>query len=541
MVLAAGAGRRLAPYTDTLPKTLVPVDGDRTILDIALANLKAAGLDDVAVVTGYAAGAVEERKAALERRHGVRLELVFNEKAEIWNNAYSLWCARDLFREGVLLVNGDTVHPPSVEETLLANRGPDILLALDDVKPLADEEMKVHVEDGYMTRINKALDPSTSQGEYIGLTLIEPAAAGAAHRRPARDVGARPAALLRGRLPGVRRPRRQGRGRADRRGRLGGGRRPPRPRARAGDRLPLLTRMIGAPLHVDIGPGAVAQLAPLLADRRISSGGHVAVVVGPGLGEEIGELLRPQLENADITTVANGGVDDANRLAMRLRAGFYDALVGIGGGRTLDVGKLASTLSGLPMVAVATSLAHDGIASPVASLEEGGRKGSYGVQMPIALVVDLDYVKRSEPAMRRSGIGDVVSNLSAIADWRLAGAERGEPVDGLAVMFAQTAAKAILHRDDGIEDDDFLVALAEALVLSGLAMATAGSSRPAAAATTRSCTRSTTSTRAPRGTASSPARRRCSPRSCVGTSRWPGRSMPASRATDCRGCPGTSG
>jgi glycerol-1-phosphate dehydrogenase [NAD(P)+] len=246
--------------------------------------------------------------------------------------------------------------------------------------------------------------------------------------------------------------------------------------------LPLLTRMIGAPLHVDIGPGAVAQLAPLLADRRISSGGHVAVVVGPGLGEEIGELLRPELENADFAVVENGGVDEANQLAKRLRAGFYDALVGIGGGRTLDVGKLASTLSGLPMVAVATSLAHDGVASPVASLEEGGRKGSYGVQMPIALVVDLDYVRRSEPAMRRSGIGDVISNLSAIADWRLAGEERGEPVDGLAVMFAQTAAKAILHRGDGIDDDDFLVALAEALVLSGLAMATAGSSRPCSGA-----------------------------------------------------------
>jgi choline kinase len=180
MVLAAGAGRRLAPYTDTLPKTLVPVDGDRTILDIALGNLKAAGIDDVAVVTGYAAAAVQDRKAGLERRHGVTLELVFNEKAEIWNNAYSLWCARELFGEGVLLVNGDTVHPPSVEQTLLANRGPDILLALDDVKPLADEEMKVHVDgDGRMTRINKSLDPATAQGEYIGLTLIEPAAAAA--------------------------------------------------------------------------------------------------------------------------------------------------------------------------------------------------------------------------------------------------------------------------------------------------------------------------------------------------------------------------
>jgi choline kinase len=178
MVLAAGAGRRLAPYTDKLPKTLVPVDGDRTILDIALANLKAAGIDDVAVVTGYAAAAVEQRRAALERDHGVALQLVFNDKAEVWNNAYSLWCARDLLPEGVLLINGDTVHPPSVEETLLAARGPDILLALDDVKPLGDEEMKVQLDgDGRVSRINKALDPATAQGEYIGLTLIEPAAA----------------------------------------------------------------------------------------------------------------------------------------------------------------------------------------------------------------------------------------------------------------------------------------------------------------------------------------------------------------------------
>ena len=79
---------------------------------------------------------------------------------------------------------------------------------------------------------------------------------------------------------------------------------------------------------------------------------------------------------------------------------------------------------------VATSLAHDGIASPVASLEEGGRKSSYGVQMPIAVVVDLDYVRRSEPALRRSGIGDAVSNLAAIADWRLAERERASRSTG---------------------------------------------------------------------------------------------------------------
>jgi glycerol-1-phosphate dehydrogenase [NAD(P)+] len=242
--------------------------------------------------------------------------------------------------------------------------------------------------------------------------------------------------------------------------------------------VPLLTRMVGTPLAIDIGPGAIASLAPLLADRRISSGGHVAVAVGPGQGEEIAAALRPQLGNAEIYTVEGGSVDASRGLAAQLRSGFYDALVGIGGGRTLDVTKHAATLLGLPMVAVATNLSHDGIASPVASLEEDGRKHSYGVQMPIAVMVDLDYVRRSDPSMRRSGVGDVISNLTAIADWRLAEKARGEYVDGVAVTFARTAAMAVLNRDETIEDESFLLALAEALVLSGLAMATAGSSRP---------------------------------------------------------------
>src|SRR3954467_3627489 len=172
MVLAAGAGRRLESLTKDLPKTLLPVDGDRTILDIALGNLARGGLERVAVVTGYAAERVAERQAALEERHGVELELVFNPKAEEWNNAYSLWCAREHFAAGVLLCNGDTVHPPEVEERLLAGRGSaELVLALDDAKTLGDEEMKVLLDDdGLMRGINKAHDPAEAAGEYIGLT-----------------------------------------------------------------------------------------------------------------------------------------------------------------------------------------------------------------------------------------------------------------------------------------------------------------------------------------------------------------------------------
>jgi len=175
-VLAAGAGRRLRPYTDTLPKALVPVDGETTVLDLTLGNFREVGLTEAAVVVGYRKEAVYERKAALEKKYGLTLHLVENDKAEEWNNAYSLWCARDVIKEGVILANGDTVHPVSVEQTLLAARGEGrrIILALDTVKKLADEEMKVVVDPAVgMRRITKLMDPAEATGEYIGVTLIE--------------------------------------------------------------------------------------------------------------------------------------------------------------------------------------------------------------------------------------------------------------------------------------------------------------------------------------------------------------------------------
>ncbi|MFI9340734.1 sugar phosphate nucleotidyltransferase [Streptomyces sp. NPDC052773] len=181
LVLAAGAGRRLRPYTDSLPKALVPVgpagiEGEPTVLDLTLANFAEVGLTEAAIIVGYRKEAVYERKAALEAKYGLKLTLIDNDKAEEWNNAYSLWCGRDALKDGVILANGDTVHPVSVEKTLLAarGRGKKIILALDTVKSLAEEEMKVVVDpEKGMTKITKLMDPAEATGEYIGVTLIE--------------------------------------------------------------------------------------------------------------------------------------------------------------------------------------------------------------------------------------------------------------------------------------------------------------------------------------------------------------------------------
>ena len=216
-----------------------------------------------------------------------------NDRALEWNNAYSLWLAREYLARGALLVNGDTVHPVSVEKSLLAasEAGGDgrgrVLIAVDDVKPLAAEEMKVVVDDrGLLTRITKQMDPAQAYGEYIGVTLIEPPAAmplaDALETTWRRDPGP----VLRGRLPGAGGPGRRGRRGADRRCRLGGGRQPQR--SAPGPRdcrsllvsrrsllvslgMPLLARMLSAPLVIDVRPGAIAGLGDLLADRRIAT------------------------------------------------------------------------------------------------------------------------------------------------------------------------------------------------------------------------------------------------------------------------------
>jgi len=243
--------------------------------------------------------------------------------------------------------------------------------------------------------------------------------------------------------------------------------------------MPLLTRSVQAPLTIDVRRGAIASLGKLLADGRVSAGGEVAVVVGPGQGEKIVELLAPTLRNAQILHVAGGTLDSALELGAQLRNRSIDAVVGIGGGKTIDTTKYAASRYGLPMVCVATSLANDGIASPTATLDHDGARPSYGVHIPLAVFVDLDFVEAGPEGQTRAGIGDILCKISAVADWELSNRVNGEPIDGLAIAMARSSAEALINHPGSIADDGFLTSLADALIMSGLSMAVAGTSRPA--------------------------------------------------------------
>jgi glycerol-1-phosphate dehydrogenase [NAD(P)+] len=246
--------------------------------------------------------------------------------------------------------------------------------------------------------------------------------------------------------------------------------------------MPVLTRLVPSPLVVDIRAGALNDLGAVLADQRISASGRLAVAVSAGSGAALRERLAPQLPGVDWFSVAGGTLDAAVALADQMRSGHYDAVVGLGGGKIIDAAKYAAARVGLPVVAVATNLAHDGLCSPVSTLDNDAGRGSYGVPSPIGLIVDLDVIRQAPGRFVAAGIGDVISKISACADWELSKQVTGEQVDGLAVAMARSAGELMLRHPDTIAEDTLLTALAESLVLSGIAMNIAGSSRPASGA-----------------------------------------------------------
>ncbi|MEV0096715.1 iron-containing alcohol dehydrogenase family protein [Streptomyces sp. NPDC050738] len=247
--------------------------------------------------------------------------------------------------------------------------------------------------------------------------------------------------------------------------------------------MSVLTRLIPSPVVVDIRSGALDDLGLILSDQRIAPSGRLAIAISPGSGQALRERFAPVLPDADWFTDADGTIDGAVRLADSIKkAGRYDTVVALGGGKVVDCAKYAAARLGLSLVAVATNLANDGLCSPVATLDNDAGRGSYGVPNPIGIVIDLDLIKDAPPRFVQAGIGDVICKISAVADWELSQRVNGEQVDGLAAAMARQAAEAVLRHPGTIADNAFLTTLAESLVLCGISMSVAGDSRPASGA-----------------------------------------------------------
>ncbi|MFO7655022.1 MAG: iron-containing alcohol dehydrogenase family protein [Candidatus Krumholzibacteriia bacterium] len=239
-----------------------------------------------------------------------------------------------------------------------------------------------------------------------------------------------------------------------------------------------MIRTVAIPSTVRIKPGALARAGIYLARDGLR---QVSLMVSEGLPATIGETFRAGCDEAAVevvqeTCAVSADFDEARRLLAGLPP-RCEAVVGLGGGRALDVAKYVAHLANLPYFAVPTSLSNDAFCSPQASLVLDGRRRSLHARLPRAVVVDTDVCLRAPDVLWWSGVGDLVAKITAVADWKLAFHAVGTAVDDLAALLSDATVYQFIARP--ARDTDGMRLLGTALMLNGIAMEISGSSRPA--------------------------------------------------------------
>jgi len=171
VILAAGQGRRLLPYTESSPKCLIELGG-KTVIEWQIDALRATGFDDINVVAGYGVSQVE---ALLTQRYGHgAISIHYNPFFEVADNLASCWMVRHVMEGQFLLLNGDTLFDLPVLERLLAAPSRPVTLAVDQKSSYDSDDMKVCLEGDRLMRVGKTLPLASVDGESIGMMRFQP-------------------------------------------------------------------------------------------------------------------------------------------------------------------------------------------------------------------------------------------------------------------------------------------------------------------------------------------------------------------------------
>ncbi|MCX7923011.1 MAG: iron-containing alcohol dehydrogenase family protein [Clostridia bacterium] len=242
------------------------------------------------------------------------------------------------------------------------------------------------------------------------------------------------------------------------------------------------THKISIPVILEVGTDKLREL-----DRYIIKAGikKITVFLGEGIRELFGEtIFRALNENKELELLADNDCDQ-NSMEYIMGKAFSipsgtEAIVGIGGGKALDVAKYIAFLNDIPFISVPTSTAHDGFASSGCSLYINERRTSVHARMPYGIIVDTNIIKNSPEKFIYSGIGDIVSKVTAVFDWQFEEQQGVTRVDDLAMMIAKKSVNSIARMPySDIKEDFFIKELVDSLTMSGIAMEIAGNSSPA--------------------------------------------------------------
>ena len=237
---------------------------------------------------------------------------------------------------------------------------------------------------------------------------------------------------------------------------------------------------IAIPTLLKVGQGTLNHIGEYLNIQGIES---VSLFFGNDLIELFGQQVKESLEKSEITILEMKELDstDINDIislafAMDMKT---QAVVGIGGGKVIDVAKYAAYLRKLPFISVPTSASSDGFSSASASLMVDGRRTSVPARMAAGIIIDTDVIKSAPKKFIYSGIGDLVSKITSLYDWLYEDRQGYTTLDDFASMIAKKAVNSFVRTPfETITDDLFLRELVNSLAMSGIANEIAGSSAP---------------------------------------------------------------
>ena len=216
--------------------------------------------------------------------------------------------------------------------------------------------------------------------------------------------------------------------------------------------------------------------------KRNMISGKILYVSDPIVDSLYGDIVKKQIEQIGVLKVEmvdNNSISYAMNLAERCIATDVTCIVGLGGGKVLDVCKYAAYVSKRLFVSIPTTMANDGICSPIAVLKRQDNKPkSLGCEMPTVLLLDTSLIMNSPIDLIKAGIGDTISNYMALKDWKYAVEKNQDTMNGYAYLMSQNSLDALMKTKFNHICSAFISVLANSLVLSGLAMDYAGSSRP---------------------------------------------------------------
>ncbi len=235
---------------------------------------------------------------------------------------------------------------------------------------------------------------------------------------------------------------------------------------------------IAIPSLVRIKSGALEKLGIYCCRYGFN---NIAVIASSDIPGALMASAKKALAAADVQThqwfsCSEASFEQAQSIFVSL-PGDVSAIIGLGGGRALDVAKYVAFLGRLPNIAVPTSLSNDGFCSPGASLTIEGCKRSLPAAMPFGVIIDTGSCLAAPKQLWLSGVGDLAAKLTAVRDWKLAFHATGEPVNDFAALLSDATVFQFISRP--IRDHEGARLLGTALMLNGIAMEVCNSSRPA--------------------------------------------------------------